>query len=105
LRQEQGREVRKDREAELVEEQELHVKKWDRDEDENKKEFCGQQIPPLIWFGNPPLAVPYQRFVLNHSDTQKYPEKEGGRGDVATCKTGKSWTGRVQGPRILPRVE
>src|SRR5438132_353094 len=39
-----------------MEEQEVHVKERDRDEDEDEKEFGGQQIPPLVGLGDPPLA-------------------------------------------------
>ena len=44
----------------MMEEKEVHVKKRDRDEDEDEKEFGGQQIPPLVRLGDPPLAVTYQ---------------------------------------------
>jgi hypothetical protein len=51
-----------------VEEKELHVKKRERNEDEDEKEFGGQQIPPLVRLRDPPLAVTDQGFALNDSD-------------------------------------
>jgi hypothetical protein len=80
-----------------VEEKEVYVKKRDRDEDEDEKEFGGQQIPPLVRLGDPPLAVTNQRFALNDSDNQECPEKDCGRSDKALCKNEKKGTKRGEG--------
>jgi hypothetical protein len=80
-----------------VEEKEVHVKKRDRDEDEDEKEFGGQEIPPIVRLGDPPLAVTNQRFALNDSDNQEGPEKDRGWSDVATGENEKIWTKRGEG--------
>ena len=75
----------------------MHVKKRDRDEDEDKKEFGGQQIPLLVRLGDPPLAVTDQGLALNDSDNEEYPEKDHGRSDIATCENEEIWTRRGEG--------
>jgi len=97
MRYEEGRKVGKYREAELVEEKEVHLKKRDRNEDKDEKEFGGQQIPPLVGLGNPPLAVTDQGFALNDSDNEECPEKDRARSDVATCENEKKGTKRGEG--------
>jgi len=88
-----------------VEEKEVYVKKRDRNEDEDEKEFGGQQIPPLVRLGDPPLAVTDQGLALDGSDNEECPKKDRGRSDAATCENEKIWAKRGESVGILPRVE
>jgi len=56
LHRKQVPEIAENWKSELVEEEELYVKKWDTDENKEEQELCEEEFPPLVGSCNPPLG-------------------------------------------------
>jgi hypothetical protein len=70
-----------DGEAGVMEKEELDEKEGNVDENENKEEFCEQELPPDVGFGDPPLAIADERLGLDDAKDKERPEKHQDRSD------------------------
>jgi hypothetical protein len=63
---------------------ELNEKKWSADDSEQENFLCGQQFPPFVGLGDPPLRIANQSFVLNDTDREENPENDHERDEAAS---------------------